>query len=191
MACSYAHRMQSTKGHAPILDVLEEAGISTVGRHFPGTNMPTTQSMYVVAPTPPAQLGSPRRRLKKKSSVARGADGIRASVTWSNEEKRRSMIMTIDEEKRWKAERELELQSLKEKKMARREGGSVRGSLSVSASICGTGNTGEDGSIMISSVGHGGETEESAVPSRNEDDDMVVLFEERRSSAGVVHAFAS
>ncbi|KAK0469509.1 uncharacterized protein EV420DRAFT_1659974 [Desarmillaria tabescens] len=99
MTCTWAHRMQTREGHAPVADVLEAAGL------------PVTRSLSLVAP-PVAVKAKDRTRRETMGE-------LRASVRWSVERKRQSVDgMPSNEEKR--LERYKSLESIKEANTARR-----------------------------------------------------------------------
>ncbi|KAK0194051.1 hypothetical protein F5146DRAFT_1183493 [Armillaria mellea] len=96
MTCTWAHRMQTREGHAPVADVLEAAGL------------PVPPSVFRVAP--PVAKDRTRRETMGE---------LRASVRWSVERKRQSVDgMPSNEEKR--LERYKSLESIKEASTARR-----------------------------------------------------------------------
>lgn len=99
MICTWAHRMQTREGHAPVTDVLEAAGL------------PVPPSVSRIAPSV---------ALKAKDRTRRETMGeLRASVRWSVERKRQSVDgMPSKEEKR--LERYKSLESIKEASMAAR-----------------------------------------------------------------------
>ncbi|KAK0480186.1 hypothetical protein IW261DRAFT_1476624 [Armillaria novae-zelandiae] len=92
MTCTWAHRMQTREGHAPVADVLEAAGL----------------------PVPPSVPRVAKDRTRRETMGE-----LRASVRWSVERKRQSVDgMPANEEKR--LERYKSLESIKEASTARR-----------------------------------------------------------------------
>ncbi|KAF8895935.1 hypothetical protein CPB85DRAFT_1229681 [Mucidula mucida] len=72
MTCHWAHRMQTVKGHAPVPDVLAAAGVSI------------------------QQPVAPMSRAKRRESMAPTGFGVRTSVSWSVDDRRKSL--TIEEQ---------------------------------------------------------------------------------------------
>ena len=108
LTCTYAHRMQTAKGHVPVRDVLQAAGV-----HTP-FSMPAIH-------TPLSAVTGEENRVEKRDKGRRRSTGeFGASLV-----RRRQTIDVLIEhsvptEEEWMAERTRSLERLKQKKIMRR-----------------------------------------------------------------------
>lgn len=112
LTCSYAHRMQNTKGHAPIKDVLNAAGI-------------------VLPPLQPHQEGWKAHTKKRSSKQSIRRLSVRRSSTSKNGTIRRDSLDTLAarrvSEQCWMDNRQKSLELLRERKNRRRGHGCAVG----------------------------------------------------------------
>ncbi|KAF9484357.1 hypothetical protein BDN70DRAFT_849873 [Pholiota conissans] len=126
LKCSFAHRMQTTKGHAPIEDVLEAAGID-ISTLSGKTN---AQGGEEIAPTlcglPKPMVGRGGRRRHESMRTVRETMVMhrRASAAQKQDDRRLStvggLMMSREEEEEWMAERQHHIEMLQERKNIRR-----------------------------------------------------------------------
>jgi hypothetical protein len=82
LSCTYVHRMQSTSGHAPIMDVLAAAGVRSARMGAAAGPIAAVRATGAIRPSIslPLERGSPDGREAKALSVVReeacGACGV-------------------------------------------------------------------------------------------------------------------
>ena len=125
LTCTYAHRMQTTKGHAPIHDILEAAGIVTI----PDRNR--TLSTAEICPAKPelsdrntSLTGSGEKERKRRESMCsiRDKESARLHRATSKTSRPRYSIgmMSLEDEDRWMEYRHDSIERLRAKKDIRR-----------------------------------------------------------------------
>jgi len=124
LTCTYAHRMQTTKGHAAIEDVLQAAGISLA------TNRTATLSSaedsraqpeptVTVLPTPSTSENVPRRRRESINTL--GDKEINQPKTARQASRRYSIgVMSLEDEDQWMEYRQNDIERIRERKDLRR-----------------------------------------------------------------------
>ena len=122
LTCTYAHRMQTTKGHAPIQDVLQAAGISVPNR-TPSSAEPCRRSR--TEPTMiswPTSLTSEKGLRRRRESMKTSRDKESNQVNPTRRHSRRYSIgmMSQEEEDQWMEYRQNSIERLQEKKNTRR-----------------------------------------------------------------------
>jgi len=128
LTCTYAHRMQTTKGHAPIHDILEAAGILTTPNR---TRTPSTAEIYPAEPELPtipdwttSLTGSGEKERKRRESMhsIRDKESARLHRATSKASRRRYSIgvMSLEDEDRWMEYRHDSIERLRAKKDIRR-----------------------------------------------------------------------
>ncbi|KAF8071747.1 hypothetical protein FPV67DRAFT_894675 [Lyophyllum atratum] len=122
LKCTYAHRMQSPKGHAPIRDVLFAAGIRLpLPKPTPTPTPPLTR---LTTPTPTKRPHRRNSTITNPSSTHEFEFGAwrRHSMARTEGAARRSVTigMSLEEETKWMQERMRSLERLRERKSERR-----------------------------------------------------------------------
>ncbi|KAJ3497950.1 hypothetical protein NLJ89_g10280 [Agrocybe chaxingu] len=145
LTCSYAHRMQSTKDHAPIQDVLQAAGVRLPPPPSPAPGRPRSRTRHhghshseildslSTIPRQEKEGGKeskaesrPRKRRESmktiRESLARAnSAGVTVSPLGRRESRRYSIgVMTREEEEEWMEERQRHVERLQERKQVRR-----------------------------------------------------------------------
>ncbi|KAF8813340.1 hypothetical protein BYT27DRAFT_7239309 [Phlegmacium glaucopus] len=130
LTCRYAHRMQTTKGHASIEDVLKAAGISAPNRTLSSAEGRRVQpeSTAVGWPTSFTSEKGPRKRRESMKTLG---DKESSQLGFIKRVSRRYSIgmMSREEEDRWMEHRVNSIDRLQEKKNMRRGMSRVAGSM--------------------------------------------------------------
>ena len=128
LTCTYAHRMQTTKGHAPIQDVLKAAGVlagSTPNRTPSNAEVPRAKPLFPTAPdraTPLTVSSAKERRRRESMHTIRDKESIQSHATTKATRQRRYSIgmMSLEDEERWMAYRHDSIERLRARKDIRR-----------------------------------------------------------------------
>ncbi|KAF5326877.1 hypothetical protein D9619_004371 [Psilocybe cf. subviscida] len=119
LTCSFAHRMQTTKGHAPIEIVLEAAGIEV-----PAVSQPPKRTESMHQGSNSLNVNNSVRRRHNSLRESTDASYKRATLIRRDDDRPSSAyspgIMSREEEEAWMAERQRQLDTLHERKLARR-----------------------------------------------------------------------
>ncbi|ORX36902.1 AhpC/TSA antioxidant enzyme-domain-containing protein [Kockovaella imperatae] len=140
--CTYAHRMTTTRSHAPIRDVCAEAGVRLEWVHYepgeapPPVHRPSFNSMLDFAPPMPGVRETPRENAEGTVPDAQ-EPGIHFGSPVDS--RRDSIEMT------WKSDRDGEIERIKNLRRARRSGAINMGSLKT---LDGQ-NQNEDGEVEV------------------------------------------
>ena len=127
LTCTYAHRMQTTKGHAPIQDILKAAGISAASdpnhTSFSSTEVCRAKPELPVVPDWTTSLtGSGKKERKRHESMHTFRDEEIESQAANEASRRRYSIgmMSLEDEDRWMEYRQDSIERLRAKKDIRR-----------------------------------------------------------------------
>ena len=131
LTCTYAHRMQTTKGHAPIQDVLKAAGVlaaSTPNRTPGSAEARRAKPLLPTVPTVPdrttslAGSSTKERRRRESMHTTRDKEGIQSNATTTKASRRRYSIgmMSLEDEEQWMEYRQDSIERLRARKDIRR-----------------------------------------------------------------------
>ena len=129
LTCTYAHRMQTTKGHAPIQDVLKAAGVlATSTRHRTPSSAEVRRAKPLLSTAVPdwttSLTGSGRKERRRRESMhtIRDKESIQSHATTTKASRRRYSIgmMSQEDEDRWMEYRHDSIERLRERKDIRR-----------------------------------------------------------------------
>jgi hypothetical protein len=126
LTCTYAHRMQTTKGHAPIQDVLKAAGILAGNRTSSSAEVPRAKPLPLTVPdwtTSLAGSGPKERRRRESMHTTRDSESIiQSHGTTSKASRRRYSIgmMSLEDEEQWMEYRHDSIERLRARKDVRR-----------------------------------------------------------------------
>jgi len=124
LTCTFAHRMQGTKGHMPILDVLKVAEVTIP------PSAPTSAGSPDELPARPANLKTRRSSANVNGEAKReNVNGVKGRATRTGklkrarprEERQALVVEPTKDEELWMEERQRSLARLKEKKKIRRQ----------------------------------------------------------------------
>lgn len=122
LTCTYAHRMQTTKGHAPIQDVLRAAGISAPNDNLSNTEDHTTQPEPTATgrSTHPSSRQEPRRRHESMKTLGNKETSQVTTVTRPELSTYSIGMMSLEDEDRWMEYRHDSIERLRARKDMRR-----------------------------------------------------------------------
>jgi hypothetical protein len=126
LTCTYAHRMQTTKGHAPIQDVLKAAGIST-NRTPSSAEVRRAKPLLPTVPDWTTSLAGSgakeRRRRESMHTIRDNESSIQSHATTTGKASRRRYsigMMSLEDEERWMEYRHDSIERLRARKDIRR-----------------------------------------------------------------------
>ena len=129
LTCTYAHRMQTTKGHTPIQDVLKAAGAlvaSTPRNSTTPTSSAETRHAKSVLPAAPdwttslTVSGEKERRRRESMHTFRDKESIQSTTTKASKRRYSIGMMTLEDEDRWMEYRQDSIERLRARKDIRR-----------------------------------------------------------------------
>lgn len=127
LTCTYAHRMQTTKGHGPIQDILKAAGISAESNPNRTPSNAEVRRAKPEIPTVPdwtttlTSSGERERKRCESMHTIRDKESTRLHNPTTKARRRYSIgVMSLEDEDRWMEYRHASIERLRAKKDIRR-----------------------------------------------------------------------